>query len=321
MASANSVYSILPEQASTFAPKVDALYMFLNLVSVFFTILTVALVVVFIVKYRRRSQADNPTPPHADSRLEILCSAVLLVLVLVMFGWGTLVYVEGNAPPAGAREIFVTGKQWMWKIQHPEGKREINELHVPLGQTVKLTMTSEDVIHDFFIPAFRTKNDVLPGRYTSIWFTPTKIGQYRLFCAEYCGTDHSRMGGWVHVMPQADYERWVRGANASQESPVVTGGRLFNQLGCATCHSAGSAQLGPNLAGVFGHEVKLADGSTLIADEEYLRESIINSQAKIVAGFAPVMPLFKGLVTEEQLAQIIAYIKSLSPPPGTGSGT
>jgi cytochrome c oxidase subunit 2 len=190
-----------------------------------------------------------------------------------------------------------------------------------MGQPIKLTMTSEDVIHDFFIPAFRTKNDVLPGRYTSIWFKPTKLGKYRLFCAEYCGTEHSYMNGWVHVLSQADYERWVRGASAVQESPVIAGGRLFNQLGCATCHSAGSGQLGPDLAGLFGHEVKLADGSTVVADEEYIRESIINAQAKIVAGFAPVMPLFKGLVSEEQLMQIIAYIKSLSPPTGTGSGT
>ena len=297
MDSARSVYSILPEQASTFAGKVDALYVFLNLVSLLFTILTVALIIIFIVKYRRRSPEDNPSPPHADSRIEILCSVVLGILCLVMFWWGAKVFLEGNSPPKGAMEIYVTGKQWMWKVQHPSGKREINELHVPIGQTTKLTMTSEDVIHDFFIPAFRTKNDVLPGRYTSIWFTPTRLGKYRLFCAEYCGTDHSMMGGWVHVVSQADYERWQRGAEAVQESPVVAGSKLFTAQACQTCHSGLPGAIGPNLAGVFGSQVELMDGTRVVADAAYIRESILNSQAKVTAGFAPAMPLYQGILS------------------------
>ena len=312
MNSARSVYSILPEQASAFAGKVDALYVFLNLVSVFFTVLTVALILVFIIRYRRRSAADNPPPPHADNKIEIICSGVLLVLVLVMFGWGAVVYLDANSPPKNAMEIYVTGKQWMWKIQHPSGKREINELHVPIDQATKLTMTSEDVIHDFFVPAFRTKNDVLPGRYTSIWFTPTKLGKYRFYCAEYCGTEHSYMGGWVYVMSQADYELWQRGASAVEESPVVAGSKLFTAQACNTCHSGLPGAIGPNLRGVFGSQVTLMDGSHVQADESYIRESIKNSQAKVVAGFAPVMPIYGPILSDDQVNQLVAYVKSLA---------
>lgn len=312
MDSARAVYSILPEQASTLAGKVDAIYIFLNLVSLFFGALTVALILVFIVRYRRRSEADNPAPPHADSRIEMLCSGVLLALVLVMFGWGAVVYLEANTPPKDAMEIYVTGKQWMWKVQHPSGKREINELHVPMGRPVKLTMTSEDVIHSFFVPAFRTKNDVLPGRYTTSWFTPTKLGKYRLFCAEYCGTEHSYMGGWVHVVSAAEYERWTRGAEAVQESPVVAGSKLFTAQACQTCHSGLPGALGPDLNGLFGTEVELVDGTRVVADENYIRESILNSQAKVVAGFAPVMPIYNTILSEEQVNQLVAYVKSLA---------
>ena len=314
-----SVFSLLPDQASTYAVKVDLLYMFLVGVSVIFTILTAVLVIVFAVKYRRKSEADNPEPPHLDNKLELLCSGILLVLVMVMFGWGAALFFEGNKPPADAMEILVTGKQWMWKVQHPQGKREINELHVPAGQPIKLNMTSEDVIHSFFIPAFRVKNDALPGRYTAIWFNATKPGSYNLFCAEYCGTEHSYMGGWVHVVSQADYEKWVRGAAATTESPAAAGAKLFTKLACITCHSGAPGQLGPNLAGVYGHKVKIKGGGEVVADEAYLRESILNSQAKIVEGYLPVMPVFKGQVTEEQVMQLIAYIKTLSGGEGTGT--
>ena len=312
----NNVFKLLPEQASTVAGQIDALYVFLVAISVFFTILTAVLVVLFAVKYRRRSEADVPEQPHEDSKLEILCGSVLLVLTLVIFGWGARIYFDNSKPPSDAMEIMVVGKQWMWKIQHPNGKREINELHVPVGQAVQLTMTSEDVIHSFFIPAFRVKQDVLPGRYTTVWFEATKPGKYHLFCTEYCGTDHSRMGGFVYAMAPADYERWLRGAGASAETPVEAGARIYTQLGCATCHNAGSAQLGPNLAGIVGHKAKMADGSEVLVDDEYLRESILNSQAKIVAGYAPVMPLFKGMISEDQLLNMIAYIKSLTPDGG-----
>lgn len=306
-----TLFSLLPEQASTAAGQIDNLYLFLVAISVFFTLLTAGLVIFFVVKYRRRSEDEVPEPPHEDSRLEMLCSAVLLVLVLVMFGWGAKVFFDHSRPPADAMEILVVGKQWMWKLQHPQGKREVNELHVPVGRPVTLTMTSEDVIHSFFVPAFRVKQDVVPGRYTRVWFEATKPGKYHLFCAEYCGTEHSFMGGWVHAMTPADYERWLRGDAGVPETPVEAGARLFTQLGCVTCHSAGSGQLGPNLAGIYGHTQKLVDGTEVTVDDEYLRESILDSQAKVIAGFQPVMPLFKGMISEDQLLQLIAYIKSL----------
>lgn len=309
-----SVFSLLPEQASTVAGQVDAIYLFLVAISVAFTMLAAVLVVVFAIRFRRRPGGPAPEKPHEDSRLEIAAGAFLLVLLLVLFGWGAKVYFHNTRPPADAMEILVTGKQWMWKLQHPQGRREINSLHIPAGRPIKLTMTSEDVIHSFFIPAFRVKQDVLPGRYTRLWFEANKPGKYRLFCTEYCGTEHSMMGGWVTVLTPADYERWLSGdaAGAAAETPVQAGERLFSQLGCQTCHNAGSGALGPNLSGVYGHPVKLADGTEVIADEEYLRESILLSQAKLVAGYAPVMPVFKGLINEDQLIQLIAYIKSLS---------
>ena len=319
MEKTRSIFAFLPEQASDYAARVDALYLFLTVVSVFFTLLAAALVIFFVIKYKRRSAADQPEPPHADSTLEVVSGSFLLILLMVMFGWGAKLYFEQNRPPADAMEILVTGKQWMWKIQHPQGKKEINNLHVPVGQNIKITMTSEDVIHDFFIPAFRVKNDAVPGRYTSIWFKPNKIGTYRLFCAEYCGTEHSYMGGWVHVVSQADYEKWVRGAAATTESPAAAGAKLFTKLACITCHSGAPGQLGPNLAGVYGHKVKIKGGGEVVADEAYLRESILNSQAKIVEGYLPVMPVFKGQVTEEQVMQLIAYIKTLSGGEGTGT--
>jgi cytochrome c oxidase subunit 2 len=202
------------------------------------------------------------------------------------------------------------GKQWMWKAQHPLGKSEINMLHVPVNQPVKLIMTSQDVIHSFYIPAFRVKKDVLPGRYTELWFEATKTGEYHLFCAEYCGTEHSQMIGSVVVMEQLEYERWLSG-NVAGESMAAAGQRLFEQRGCASCHAGTSDARGPALAGLFGKEVQLEDGRTVTADESYLRESILNPQAKVVAGYSPVMPTFEGQISEEGLLQLVAYIKSL----------
>jgi len=310
-----STFSLLPEQATQFAVEIDNLYLFILAVSVFFTLLVGALVITFAVKYRRRSNSERPEPPHEDSSLEIISGAVLMVLMLIMFFWGAKLFFKGNRPPPDSMEISVVGKQWMWKLQHPEGKREINALHVPVGQNIKLTMTSEDVIHSFYIPAFRVKNDVLPGRYTTVWFKPTKEGTYNLFCTEFCGTEHSRMVGWVTVMSESDYAEWLRSsgtASTAQETPVAAGTRLFSELGCATCHHPESASLGPNLVGVYGTKQKLMDGTEVMADENYLRESILNSQAKLLAGYPPIMPVFKGLISEEQLSQLIAYIKSLS---------
>jgi cytochrome c oxidase subunit 2 len=302
-------FQMMPEQASTVAGHVDALYTFLWAVSAFFTVLIAALIIYFAIKYRRRFP-DEPPPPkvHTDYRLELTWTIIPLAIVLVMFWWGARVVYLQMRPPADTLDIDVIGKQWMWKIQHRStGRREINELHVPLGRPVRLLMASQDVIHSFFIPAFRVKQDVVPGRYTTLWFQPTRLGTYHLFCAEYCGNQHSGMIGRVTVMEPADYEAWLAGTSAD-EPPAVAGERLFNHFGCATCHG----QRGPTLANVYGQRRPLQGGGSIVADEAYLRESILYSTAKIVEGFQPIMPSYRGQMSEEQLMQIVAYIKSLA---------
>lgn len=301
--------SFFPEQASTFAAQVDYLYFFLVAVSVFFTLLIAGVIVYFAVRYRRRSETDRPPHVETSKTLEIVWSVIPLLIVLVMFFWGAQVFMLQRAEPPGALTISVTGKKWMWKFQHPNGKREINTLHVPVGQPVILRMASEDVIHDVFIPAFRVKQDVLPGRYTTEWFEATKTGIYHLFCNQYCGTQHSNMIGSVIVMEPTSYQAWLAGFTG--ESPEKAGEALFSKLACNTCHMAGTASRGPDLAGVFGNKVALQNGQVVVADENYIRESILNPQAKVVAGFEPVMPSFQGVVSEEQLTQLVAYIRTL----------
>jgi cytochrome c oxidase subunit II len=234
---------------------------------------------------------------------------------MVMFGWGAKVFFDVYRPPAGAMEIYVVGKQWMWKVQHMEGQREINELHVPVGRPVKLIMGSEDVLHSYFIPQFRVKADVVPGRLNHLWFTATKAGTYDLFCAEYCGTKHSGMIGKIIAMEPADFQAWLAGGKA-EGSPVAAGEKLFTDLACITCHRSDTQGRGPMLNNLFGKTVELQGGGTAVVDEAYIRESIMNPQAKIVAGFQPAMPTFQGLITEEQLLQLISYVKSLTPAPG-----
>ncbi len=303
-------FPLFPEGASTFADRVDMLYLFLVLVSGFFTVLIFSTVFYFAIRYRRRSEEERPPAIHGSLKLELLWAGLPLVLSMVMFAWGTTLFLEIRRPPSGAEEIFVVGKQWMWKIQHPQGPREINQLHVPLGRPIKLTMASEDVIHSFFIPAFRVKQDVLPGRYTTLWFEASRTGEYHLFCAEYCGTAHSGMRGRVVVMEPSEYEVWLAGG-VRAEPMEVTGARLFEQMQCHTCHRPGPGMRGPLLDDLFGSRVRLASGETVLADEAYLRESILSSNARVVAGYQPVMPNFQGLLTEEQVLQLIAYIKSL----------
>ena len=309
----NILSSFLPDQASTLAADVDQLYLFLIGVSMFFCLLIGGLVIGFVFKFRRRSDADRPAPTRENHGLEILWSVIPLVLVIIMFVWGAVLFYKQWRPPADAMEILVTGKQWMWKMQHPSGRSEINDLHVPLGRPIRLTMTSEDVIHSFFIPAFRTKADVVPGRYTSTWFTPTQLGSFHLFCAEYCGAEHSLMKGWVHVVEEEEYERWARGDDLDTAllSPVEAGERLFAELGCMACHNPDSGALGPALDGLFMSEVTLVDGRVVVADEAYIRESILEPMAKVTAGYQPLMPTYKGQIDEAQLMQIISYIKSL----------
>ncbi|OGB95301.1 MAG: cytochrome c oxidase subunit II [candidate division NC10 bacterium RBG_16_65_8] len=305
-----------PEQASTVASQVDALFLFLVAVSVFFAGLIFLLVAVFALKYRRKSEEERPRAIHGSLALEALWTVIPLGIALVIFVWGAYLYFVITHPPAASMEVYVVGKQWMWKLQHPTGPREINELHVPVNRPVKLTMTSEDVIHSFYVPAFRIKADVVPGKYTTAWFEATKTGEYHLFCAEYCGTSHAVMGGRIVVMEPADYERWLTGGVAGESLPAA-GERLFARLGCTTCHRADGSGRGPSLVGRFGKSEKLASGETVLIDEGYVRESILNPQAKLVAGYPPIMPTFKGLVTEDGLLQLIAYIKSMKIADGT----
>jgi cytochrome c oxidase subunit II len=307
---------LFPEQASNFAPETDHLLFFLLAVAVFFTVLIFGAIFYFAIRYRRRSDRELPRVLHTGLALEIVWSVIPFGLTMVMFGWGADLFFRESRPPADALQIYVVGKQWMWKMQHMEGQREINELHVPAGRPVRLTMTSEDVIHSFFVPAFRTKEDVVPGRYSTTWWTPTKPGKYHLFCAEYCGTNHSRMIGWIYVMQPQDYETWLSGGRAFG-SLAENGEKLFQDLACGNCHKADGSGRCPNLVGLFGRNVQLSDGQTIKADEAYIRESILRPNAKIVAGYQPLMPTFQGLVTEEGVLQLVEYIKSLGHQPGT----
>lgn len=305
-------FPLLPEQASTVAPSVDALFWTWVAISAVSALLIGIAIFYFFVRYQRRKTDEIGHQDHGSTALELTWTAIPLVIVLAMFVWGTRVFFDQSRPPANAVEYLATGKQWMWKFQHPSGKREINELHVPIHQPIRLTMISEDVIHSLFVPAFRVKADVLPGRYTTVWFEATKTGEYHIFCAEYCGTEHSLMGGTVYVMEQEDYEAWLAKAPGAVGGQVATGEELFTRFACNTCHFAGPRARGPNLEGAFGTVVKLADGSSVEVDEDYVRESILNPKAKVVSGFEPLMPTFQGQVTEDQLLQLIQYVKSLS---------
>jgi cytochrome c oxidase subunit 2 len=303
---------LFPEQASTIAPRVDNLYFFLISVSAFFAVLVTLLVIVFAIRYRRRHAYEVGAAIHGSLALELIWTGIPFVLAMTMFVWGASVYFAIARPPAESLDIYAVGKQWMWKFQHREGQREINTLHVPVNTPVRMIITSEDVLHDLYLPAFRVKMDAIPGRYTQLWFTATKLGTYHLFCAEYCGTKHSGMIGWVTVMSQDDYQGWLSGG-ATEGTLAQVGEKLFAQLFCITCHAGGDQQRGPVLNGLFGSQVTLANGEVVVANNEYIRESILNPQAKVVAGFPPIMPTFQGQVSEEQLLALTEYIKSLPP--------
>jgi len=302
---------LAPESASTMSWKVDAIYFYLSGVTLFFTLLISAILIFFVIRYRRRTPYEIPRPIAGSHKLETLWTVIPFLIAMTIFGWSAKVYFEQYSPPQNAMEVYVVGKQWMWKIQHSTGQREINELHVPVGKKIKLIMTTEDVIHDFFVPAFRMKADVVPGKYTTEWFEATKTGTYHLFCAEYCGMNHSGMIGSVVVMESREFDNWLSG-NTNNTTPAVAGQQLFQTLGCVSCHGAnGEGGRGPTLAGLFGRQTMLAGGQTVRADEAYIRESILNPQAKLVEGFGPIMPTFQGQISEDQLMQILAFIKSL----------
>lgn len=299
-----------PAQASSVAASVDRLYFFLILSTVSLAVLLAVLVITFAIRYHRRSDREVPPQKSFSHVFEYAWTGATFLLFLAMFAWGARVYFDLQVPPANAIEIYATGKQWMWKVQHPAGQREINELHIPVGRPVRITMTSQDVIHSFFIPAFRVKQDALPGRYTTLWFTATKSGTYHLFCAEYCGTKHSGMVGHVYAMDAAAYDRWLT-AGVAEGSLSSQGEKLYHQFGCSTCHDLEGNGQGPSFRNLYGNPVRLEDGSVVIADEPYLRESILDSQAKVVLGFKPIMPLFRGQLDEEQVLALIEYIRAL----------
>jgi cytochrome c oxidase subunit II len=308
---------LFPQQASTVAGRVDALYFFMIGLSAFFTILIAVLLVYFAVRYRRRSEDEIPPQTTGSIRMEISWMVILFLLAMPTFFWSAWLFLDMSNPPAESMEINVMGKMWMWKFHHPDGQEEINELHVPVNRPVKLVMTSQDVLHSFFVPDFRIKQDVLPGRYTTVWFEATQTGVYHLFCTEYCGTNHSRMIGSVIVQEPHEYQAWLAGT-LTQGSPAEQGERLYAQLGCASCHRLDGRGPGPSLVGLFGTERLLDTGETVFADEAYIRESILEPNAKIAAGFQPIMPTYQGQVTEEQLLQLIAYIRSLAVQPVEG---
>ncbi|HUL75035.1 MAG TPA: cytochrome c oxidase subunit II [Vicinamibacterales bacterium] len=309
----SSSFPLFPPSASSVSTEMDLLYLFIIAVCAFFTILVTAMVVYFTIRYKRRHPEDVGEPIHGSIVLELTWTIIPLILSLVMFGWGASLFYRLSRPPSDSMEISVVGKQWMWKIQHPEGVREINELHVPAGRNVRITLGSEDVIHDFAIPAFRVKMDAVPGKFTTLWFNATQIGTYHIYCAQYCGTRHSGMIGQVVVMAPQDYEAWLAGGRSTGTS-VQNGERLFTDLSCITCHKADSTGRGPSLLGVYDSTVQLGDGRKIVADDNYLRESIMNSQAKVVQGYQPIMPVFQTQISEENLMQLIAYIKSLKTP-------
>lgn len=302
---------LFPQQASTMAPRVDNLYFFLVALSVFFSVLIAGLIVFYAVRYRRRSADAVGQSIHGGLWLEITWTVIPLGIAMGIFFWGASVFFAMSRPPDDTLNVYVVGKQWMWKFQHLDGQREINELHVPVGRAVKLIMTSEDVIHDVFVPAFRVKADVLPGRYTHLWFQATKPGRYRLFCAEYCGTRHSGMTGEVVVMEPTEYQAWL-GGGSGEGSLASAGEKLFQDLACNTCHRPDAQGRGPVLNGLFGTTQALQSGESALVDEAYLRESILNPASRVTSGFQPIMPAFQGLVSEEQLLQLIEYVKGLN---------
>ena len=302
-------FPLFPDQASSVAPLVDGLYLGLVVITGAVSLLIWLVIFYFAIKYRRRPDNELAQEQEPPAALEMTWIIIPTIIFLFIFVAGSWVYFRIYRVPANAIEIYATGRQWMWKFQHPTGQREINTLHVPVGRPVKITMASEDVIHSLWFPAFRVKNDVLPNRYRTMWFQATKTGRFHIFCAEYCGTLHSGMIGWVEVMEPTEYQRWLAGG--SEGSLASQGEKLFEKYACNTCHTNTAGARGPVLAGVYGKTQQLSDGRSIIVDDNYIRESILNPQAKIAAGFAPIMPTFQGQVSEDDLIRLLAYVRVL----------
>lgn len=299
---------LFPAQASTIAGDIDLLYFFICAICVIFGGMIFVACIALPIMYPRRSDDDRPAEIHGNTTLEIAWSIPPFVVSMVLFGWGGWLFFEMATPPRDAMTYYAVGKQWMWKVQHPTGHREINDLHIPVNKPIRIVMTSEDVLHDYYIPAFRVKKDVVPGRYTDLWFEATQTGEFHLFCAEYCGTEHSLMVGTVYVMDQDDYDAWLI-ATAEEETPAEAGERLFFAKRCNTCHMEGR---GPSLEGVFGRQVRLSDGTMARADEGYIREAILHPGSQVVENFDRIMPTFQGQFSEEEVLEIMAYLKTLN---------
>jgi cytochrome c oxidase subunit 2 len=300
-------------QASSMAARIDALFDAMLALSVVVVAGVFIAMVWFSVKYRRGSKADRSGESHRYLGIESTWTLIPLVLFMALFGWSIAIWRELRIPPPDATPVYVVAKQWMWKVQHPDGQREINALHVPLGQPVRLVMTSQDVVHSFYVPAFRIKQDVLPGRYTQMWFTATKPGTFELFCAEYCGLDHSNMGGQIVVMPPATYAQWL--AEHAGTGLAAHGAALFRTYGCSGCHNTQSSVQAPSLENLYGSTVPLSDGTQIRADERYLHDSILLPKTQFAAGYPPIMPSYAGLIDEEDVLALVAYIKSRSTQP------
>ncbi len=305
-------FPLFPEQASTIARQTDALFIMLTIVCGLVSVLIFTAIFVLAIVYRRRPDNELAQEEEAPKGLELAWIIIPFIFFMATFVWGSWLYFELARVPDNALDIYATGKQWMWKFQHPSGQREIDALHVPVGRPIRVTLASEDVIHSLFFPAFRTKVDVLPNRYRTLWFQATKTGRFHIFCAEYCGTLHSGMIGWVEVMEPTDYQKWLAGG--TEGSLASQGEKLFQKYACNTCHTNDSTGRGPALLGLYGSTVRLSNDATVVADDNYIRESILNPQAKIVQGFGPIMPTFQGQVNEEDLLKLLAYIKSLAAP-------
>jgi cytochrome c oxidase subunit II len=307
-----SGFSLFPEQASSLAPEIDNLYLGVITITAFFAVVVVVCITYFAIKYRDPTGDKVGAPITGSVPLELGWSLIPFVISIGIFVWASVVFFHIVRAPDQTLDVYSTGKRWMWRFQHIDGQLEINELHVPVGRAVRVVFTSEDVLHDLFIPAFRVKADAVPGRYSAIWFEPTKVGEYHLFCAEYCGTRHSGMIGTVYVMEQADYQAWLGGgATAGGGTMLQRGEALFTQLACVTCHLEDGSGRGPSLVGLYGSQVTLESGAVVTADESYLRESILTAQAKTVKGYEHIMPTFQGLINEDGVAALIEYIKSL----------
>jgi cytochrome c oxidase subunit 2 len=302
--------ALFPREASTIAPYMDALYLFLVGMTVTGLLLVGAILLTFSIRYRR-SVHPVATQIEGSTLLEATWTIIPLAIFLVTFVWGALLYFRIYNPPVNSMNIYIVGKQWMWKAEHPGGQHEINALHIPIGQPIQLTMISQDVFHSFSIPEFRIKREVIPGRYSTVWFQATTPGEYHLFCTQYCGTKHSAMIGTITALSPDDYKKWTQGST-SGTSLAQNGERLFASMGCNSCHSGNAAARGPNLAGVYGSKLQLANGSEVLVNEAYLRDAILNPSQHVTAGYAPIMPTYQGQISEDGLIDLVEYLKTLN---------